>query len=254
MTCRGNPFPRRLAVIDYPRRGGSETRATRSTRARHRARPSQGRRHRPCAGVLLRGARASSSGSEWATRRPSSPPAAITTTSGSTPGSRGAARRRRRGPPGLFHFAIRYPTTASAGRGAEPGPRRRDPARRRLRPRRQRGALPPRSRPERDRALLGPPRGRVAARPADGPPGVAMFTRPARPRRPARRARPLSAGQARGRASRAPGRLTEVLRQRRRSEELGCKARIGSDAAVAQLARASACHAEGRGFESHQPL
>src|SRR6187399_3471034 len=26
------------------------------------------------------------------------------------------------------------------------------------------------------------------------------------------------------------------------------------DAAVAQLARASACHAEGRGFESHQPL
>src|SRR5512144_168732 len=25
-------------------------------------------------------------------------------------------------------------------------------------------------------------------------------------------------------------------------------------AAVAQLARASACHAEGRGFESHQPL
>src|SRR4051794_37638309 len=31
---------------------------------------------------------------------------------------------------------------------------------------------------------------------------------------------------------------------------LYCAAR----AAVAQLARASACHAEGRGFESHQPL
>ena len=33
-----------------------------------------------------------------------------------------------------------------------------------------------------------------------------------------------------------------------------CKARIRHRAAVAQLARASACHAEGRGFESHQPL
>src|SRR6478609_8273916 len=32
------------------------------------------------------------------------------------------------------------------------------------------------------------------------------------------------------------------------------KARITPHAAVAQLARASACHAEGRGFESHQPL
>ena len=31
-------------------------------------------------------------------------------------------------------------------------------------------------------------------------------------------------------------------------------ARIRPRAAVAQLARASACHAEGRGFESHQPL
>jgi dihydrofolate reductase len=34
----------------------------------------------------------------------------------------------------------------------------------------------------------------------------------------------------------------------------GGEARIGAYAAVAQLARASACHAEGRGFESHQPL
>jgi hypothetical protein len=32
------------------------------------------------------------------------------------------------------------------------------------------------------------------------------------------------------------------------------QARIRPRAAVAQLARASACHAEGRGFESHQPL
>src|SRR3954447_10743844 len=32
------------------------------------------------------------------------------------------------------------------------------------------------------------------------------------------------------------------------------EARIRHRAAVAQLARASACHAEGRGFESHQPL
>src|SRR3954463_16225335 len=29
---------------------------------------------------------------------------------------------------------------------------------------------------------------------------------------------------------------------------------LAARAAVAQLARASACHAEGRGFESHQPL
>jgi hypothetical protein len=37
---------------------------------------------------------------------------------------------------------------------------------------------------------------------------------------------------------------------RARSSALSCAQR----AAVAQLARASACHAEGRGFESHQPL
>src|SRR3954463_6031611 len=32
------------------------------------------------------------------------------------------------------------------------------------------------------------------------------------------------------------------------------RAILAPRAAVAQLARASACHAEGRGFESHQPL
>src|SRR4051812_32636951 len=35
---------------------------------------------------------------------------------------------------------------------------------------------------------------------------------------------------------------------------LGARLSFCARAAVAQLARASACHAEGRGFESHQPL
>src|SRR3954454_20421651 len=36
--------------------------------------------------------------------------------------------------------------------------------------------------------------------------------------------------------------------------EPDARAILAARAAVAQLARASACHAEGRGFESHQPL
>ena len=39
-----------------------------------------------------------------------------------------------------------------------------------------------------------------------------------------------------------------------RRPQLGCELESPARAAVAQLARASACHAEGRGFESHQPL
>src|SRR4051794_13720077 len=39
-----------------------------------------------------------------------------------------------------------------------------------------------------------------------------------------------------------------------RNQERAPTARITPCAAVAQLARASACHAEGRGFESLQPL
>ena len=42
--------------------------------------------------------------------------------------------------------------------------------------------------------------------------------------------------------------------RRRRMQDSRRKARITPRAAVAQLARASACHAEGRGFESLQPL
>ena len=49
---------------------------------------------------------------------------------------------------------------------------------------------------------------------------------------------------------RSPSRIAVVA-----IEEACCHAaRIPLCAAVAQLARASACHAEGRGFESHQPL
>ncbi len=92
-------------------------------------------------------------------RRVLSPRAAITTTSGSTRGSRGAAHRRPRGTPACF-------TRRSAIRPAARSPRRcvrvseaGVPARRRLRPRRQRGPLSPRPRPERARALPGPPAG-----------------------------------------------------------------------------------------------
>ena len=53
-------------------------------------------------------------------------------------------------------------------------------------------------------------------------------------------------GRQRAAALRAP----ELLRAGRRLARLECAAR----AAVAQLARASACHAEGREFESLQPL
>ena len=70
------------------------------------------------------------------------------------------------GTTGLFHAAILYPTRRALADALRRRARGRDPARRRLRPRRQRGALPPRPRPERGRALLGPPAGAVAARPA----------------------------------------------------------------------------------------
>ena len=55
-----------------------------------------------------------------------------------------------------------------------------------------------------------------------------------------------------GKLLRRPRPAADPSRARRRKR---ChKARIPLRAAVAQLARASACHAEGRGFESHQPL
>ena len=47
---------------------------------------------------------------------------------------------------------------------------------------------------------------------------------------------------------------TRSTTSRRRSEGRWTAAILRPRAAVAQLARASACHAEGRGFESHQPL
>ncbi len=76
----------------------------------------------------------------------------------------------------------------------------------------------------------------------------------------------LRAALARGRAARAAGREgalhgrpARAERARRPARERGSgrsRARLEcpSHADVAQLARASACHAEGRGFESHHPL
>ena len=59
-----------------------------------------------------------------------------------------------------------------------------------------------------------------------------------------------------GRATRATGGRRDVHRAARPRRPARRARRLDSAprAAVAQLARASACHAEGRGFESHQPL
>ena len=64
------------------------------------------------------------------------------------------------GTTGLFHTAILYPTPPGAGRCAASRDAGRHPARRRQRPRRQRGALFARSRRERRRAVSGPARRR----------------------------------------------------------------------------------------------
>ena len=66
------------------------------------------------------------------------------------------------------------PDAAGAGRGAASGAERGHSARRRQRPRRQRGAVSARPRSERCRALLGPPEGGWP-READG--ALAMFTK-----------------------------------------------------------------------------
>ena len=68
---------------------------------------------------------------------------------------------------------------------------------------------------------------------------------PPRPARPQRRGRPSRQRGARRRPTRDPSPAVPGA-----PGVLYCRDR----AAVAQLARASACHAEGRGFESHQPL
>ena len=68
------------------------------------------------------------------------------------------------GTTGLFHTAILYPTRAGAGGCAASRDAGRHRARRRQRPRRQRGALSARSRRERRRALSGPAEGGMAAR------------------------------------------------------------------------------------------
>jgi hypothetical protein len=97
--------------------------------------------------------------------------------------------------------------------------------------------------------------------------GRCVATPPRRRRRfsvAARPARPRTAAGTRAAAERRVGSWCESAvgahsfastansprSPRTRSAALSCAQR----AAVAQLARASACHAEGRGFESHQPL
>ena len=187
---------------------------------RHRPRPPEGRRPRPRARLLQRRARLRAHAAvrrrgRVRLRRRLSPPHRAQHLA-----VEGRARRRRRGPPGSF-------TPRSATR---PGATLADALRRV----REAGipldgasdhgvseALYLRDPDENGVELYWDrPRGGVAARPERSG-GRRDVHCAARPRRPAGRARRLDS---------AP-----------------C-------AAVAQLARASACHAEGRGFESHQPL
>ena len=67
------------------------------------------------------------------------------------------------GTTGLYHTAILYPTRRLLADALKPADRRQDPARRRQRPRRLRGALSARPGRQRRRALLGPAEGEVAA-------------------------------------------------------------------------------------------
>ena len=97
-------------------------------------------------------------------RRRSSAPAATTITSASTPGRAVGGPAPAPGTTGLYHFAIRYPDRAALGDALRRLREAVDPARRRERPRRQRGALPPRSGRQRRRALSRPAEGAVAAR------------------------------------------------------------------------------------------
>ncbi len=68
--------------------------------------------------------------------------------------------------------------------------------------------------------------------------------------------------RARGRIGQLQGRPARAEQARRPARERGARRRsrrltvaiLATHADVAQLARASACHAEGRGFESHHPL
>ena len=78
------------------------------------------------------------------------------------------------GTTGLFHTAILYPTRAALADALHRVLAGRHPARRRQRPRRQRGAVFARSRPERRRAVPGPPEAEWPRKP-DG--SLAMFTR-----------------------------------------------------------------------------
>ena len=68
--------------------------------------------------------------------------------------------------------------------------------------------------------------------------------------RPASREGELHRRPARAQRARRPARE----RSSRRGRQLKGGAILAAHADVAQLARASACHAEGRGFESHHPL
>ena len=77
-----------------------------------------------------------------------------------------------------------------------------------------------------------------------------LLVDPPRPPRAQRRGRPPRQRGARRGLSRPLAVHPPSIRATGPPSSLDCRLR----AAVAQLARASACHAEGRGFESHQPL
>ena len=109
------------------------------------------------------------------------------------------------GTTGLFHTAILYPTRAGARRRPLSPDQRRHRARRRQRPRRQRGALSARPRRERRRALLGPAEGAMAAQAG-------------------RVARDVHApARSGGSAAAAGGKLEEFMARMERSEIRGCK-------------------------------
>ena len=144
-----------------------------------RTRPSEGRGHRPVAGVLLRRPRL---------RAPTrmGDQAAFVSAGGYHHHIGLNTWESKGGPPpppgttGLYHVAIRYPSRAALGDALRRLGAGRHPARRRLRPRRQRGALPPRPGSERRRALPRPAAGRMAARRERRPDDVHEARRPPR--------------------------------------------------------------------------
>ena len=168
----GNPeFQRRLYYLAFgfflpegkPTGENHVTNSFRHCRNADRTRAPQGRRPRPRARLLLRRPRLRGAAA-YGLRRG-------VHLGGRLPPPHRAQHLGQQGghppPPGttgLFHTAILYPTRPALADALRRLISCRHPARRRQRPRRQRGALPARSRRERRRALSRPPGGRMAAR------------------------------------------------------------------------------------------